>query len=389
MRLKYLAIGIMMLFCLNVFGQQEQTAPMTVQLQKTEVQVLEETVSQLQVENVKLNNELLEVKKTNVDNMDKIKEYSEQTHTDLSHWFSWLALLITFVSIACPVIVNLSYKKYYFDKQVNILQEDIKTIKDNLQSAKDDANSAKKSLSEITGLKEDIAAIKKDIDKSKKSAERSAKRAMTTKYFTQALYEKDKLKAVELYTKVIDIDANNETAYFNRANQKQQMGDNKGAIDDYTSALILNPNDIEAYCNRGISKSIMGDTQGAMDDYDKAKELDTKNVLIYNNRANIYLKNNQISEAVQEINIAIAIDNNNPDVLETRGEIHMANGDFSKAEEDFNLVIIKNKENKGAYEKRAECYRKMADKEKDPSIKACYSAMAATDEEKAKSLGDK
>ena len=63
MKLKYIAIGLMMLFCLNVFGQQQKTVPMMVQPQKTEAQVLEETVLQLQAENQAMEKQLKNLEK--------------------------------------------------------------------------------------------------------------------------------------------------------------------------------------------------------------------------------------------------------------------------------------------------------------------------------------
>ena len=63
MKLKYLAIGLMRLLCLNAFGQQKKTVPMMVQPQKTEVQVLEETVLQLQAENQAIQKQLESMKK--------------------------------------------------------------------------------------------------------------------------------------------------------------------------------------------------------------------------------------------------------------------------------------------------------------------------------------
>jgi tetratricopeptide (TPR) repeat protein len=61
--------------------------------------------------------------------------------------------------------------------------------------------------------------------------------------------------------------------YFNRAFDKANLEDDRGAIDDYSKAIELNPNDTMAYYNRGISKLILGQKDEGCVDLSKAGEL--------------------------------------------------------------------------------------------------------------------
>ena len=61
--------------------------------------------------------------------------------------------------------------------------------------------------------------------------------------------------------------------YFNSAYDKEENGNFNGAIADYTKAIELNPDDASAYNNRGILKEELGDLDGACSDWRKAANL--------------------------------------------------------------------------------------------------------------------
>ena len=373
MKAKQLITIFVILACLNVFGQQAKKESMLnkdtqqeiIQNLQSQIDSQQVIILQLQEENLAIKSDLQDLAKIISDYQYEIKYYSEKNHTEISHWFSWLALIVTFVSIACPVIVNLSYKKYYFDQQKQNLQKDIDNMKESLESAKNDATSAKNSLSKISELKNDfdaiknsIESVKKEIDDSKRDAEDAAKRAKLSEQvreqFTKAYYEKDQSKAIELYNHIIE----------------------------------LNPMHSYAYNNRGVFKMKAGDYFGALDDFNNAIKYDSKNWNAYNNRAYLYLKKGKIKDAFEDIKIAMDNDSENYHYYETRGEIYMAIEEYIKAESDFTQAIRINKKDKESYENRAKCYRKLAEKEQDTTKKADLITKAEADEEKAKSLGD-
>ena len=61
--------------------------------------------------------------------------------------------------------------------------------------------------------------------------------------------------------------------YFKSGFDKFEAKDYYGAIADYTKAIELDPNDRSAYKNRGITKEDLGDLNGACADWKKAARL--------------------------------------------------------------------------------------------------------------------
>ena len=95
-------------------------------------------------------------------------------------------------------------------------------------------------------------------------------------YFNKAV-DKDELKdyrgAIEDYTKAIELNSEYSNAYLGRGSSKPNLQDNTGAIEDYTKAIELDPNYSDAYYNRGLSKNSLNDKNGACLDWIKAEEL--------------------------------------------------------------------------------------------------------------------
>lgn len=63
-----------------------------------------------------------------------------------------------------------------------------------------------------------------------------------SEYFTQAISEEDKHKAIELYTKAIELNPNFSEAYNNRGILKEDSGDEVGAMMDFNMAIEKSPN---------------------------------------------------------------------------------------------------------------------------------------------------
>ena len=79
--------------------------------------------------------------------------------------------------------------------------------------------------------------------------------------------EEDKYKAIEYFTKAIELDSNLSEAYSSRAEKKQLLGDLKGAMLDYNIAIELDPKDFGVYINRGTLKYNQSNYRGAKLDY--------------------------------------------------------------------------------------------------------------------------
>ena len=66
--------------------------------------------------------------------------------------------------------------------------------------------------------------------------------------------------------------------------RKEKTGNMYDAIEEYSKAIEINPEDASAYYNRGNKKSDLKDYRGAIKDYSKAIEIDPENASAYYNR---------------------------------------------------------------------------------------------------------
>ena len=387
MKMRYTLAVLMLLFCLSFFGQQPKIVSIQGQPQKTSTQVStnqQESIKQLQAEN--------EAMKAQLDRMEKeVELYRGDVRTKVaeleasqSRWTTWICLFVTILTAGLGGILPLYISNRNDKRLKDSYEKMVGELKEKVSSVEADANSAKESLSEVTELKKDIEAIKKDIDKSKRNAERAARRAMASKLFAQAVSEKDPLKEMELYSRIIDIDPNIAEVYINRGILRKNMKDEEGALQDYNKAIELNPNDA-AYYNRGILKKDMNDKDGALQDYNKAIELNPNYAVAFNNRADLYLERDNLDKALADVNHSIDLGGGYVSFI-TKGEIYKAMEKYSDAIELFTQALSYNEKGKESFEYRAKCYRKLAEAELDEDKKKELIAKAEADEQKVESL---
>jgi regulator of sirC expression with transglutaminase-like and TPR domain len=108
-------------------------------------------------------------------------------------------------------------------------------------------------------------------------------------------------KAVNDYTKAIQIDKGQADIYFNRGLLYVKMKKYDLAVKDFDAAIKLKPRDADAYCNRGGVNNQLGKTDLAIRDYTEALKIRPKDA----------------------------------DTLYSRGVVHMSMGSKTKAIADF------------------------------------------------------
>jgi len=84
--------------------------------------------------------------------------------------------------------------------------------------------------------------------------------------------------------------------------------ENFKAIDDYTRAIELDPKDTKAYYNRGLAYSNLRQYQKAIDDYTRTIELDPKLAIAYYNRGTVYDELRQYQKAIDDYTRTIELD---------------------------------------------------------------------------------
>jgi tetratricopeptide (TPR) repeat protein len=80
-------------------------------------------------------------------------------------------------------------------------------------------------------------------------------------------------EALNAYDKVLELNPNDASAYYNRGLAYSNLGNYKLAILNYDRAIELNPKDADAYYNRGNAYSRLGNSSYAKEDWKIAAKL--------------------------------------------------------------------------------------------------------------------
>ena len=118
--------------------------------------------------------------------------------------------------------------------------------------------------------------------------------------------------------------AENAEFYFNRAFDKEDAGDLKGAISDWDKAIDLLPSYDTSYFNRGLVKDRLGDWSGAISDYSKAIQINNKNnqisrsSVIYEARAKAKYQSGNYDGSLRDFDKAIEINPNDGETFSSR-----------------------------------------------------------------------
>ena len=108
----------------------------------------------------------------------------------------------------------------------------------------------------------------------------AARKAEAEKFKTQGndyLAAKEAMKAVESYTKAIELDPENAVYYSNRAAAFSLQEDWSSAIEDGMAAISLNPRYAKGYSRLGAAYIGVGNMDKAAESYAKALELEPEN----------------------------------------------------------------------------------------------------------------
>jgi tetratricopeptide (TPR) repeat protein len=91
-------------------------------------------------------------------------------------------------------------------------------------------------------------------------------------------YQSEFWESIELFKKAINYDDKNPEAYYCLGNAYMNLKDYIRAIENYTKAIEIKQDYTDAYYNRGLVKSYMGERNFACEDFLKAESLGKKNI---------------------------------------------------------------------------------------------------------------
>ena len=146
-------------------------------------------------------------------------------------------------------------------------------------------------------------------------------------------------RAIEDYSKSIELKPDFDHVYFNRGNAYHSKGDYDHAIADFNKAVELKPDFAEAYTNRGLAYHSKGDYDPAVADHNKAIELNPIYAEAYFNLGGAYKSKGDYDRAIEAFNKATNLNPNFAGAYNHRGVVYLDKGDYDCAIADFTKAI--------------------------------------------------
>src|ERR1051326_4107372 len=121
---------------------------------------------------------------------------------------------------------------------------------------------------------------------------------------------RDYRRAIDCFSKAIEIDSASSSAFLNRAYCKNELMDYPSAIDDFTKALLVSQTwdeAFEAYYNRGLTEILLQDFRNAINDMNYAIKIYPEYSDAYYNRSIIKGKLGDFAGELKDISKAIEL----------------------------------------------------------------------------------
>jgi len=205
-----------------------------------------------------------------------------------------------------------------------------------------------------------IGNYDKAIDEYTKAIEINDKSAIVYSNRGLAYQEKKEYeKALLNFEKALMLNSTLEKVYYNRGNIYRDKEEFDKALFEYGQALKLNPDFVDSYIDRGITYGLMGKYDQALAEFNRALKIDKERAEIYNNRGIIYRQKKEYSLALSDYNSALKYKPDFAEAYNNRGFIYFLMEDYEKAISDYNEALRINPNLKEAYQNRDIAYRKM------------------------------
>ena len=183
------------------------------------------------------------------------------------------------------------------------------------------------------------------------------------------LNDKDYKKAIEFYTRVIEIDPQYEYAYLRRGLCKGAMGDFHGQIKDYSEA-INQTDKLDYYISRALIKFKINDYDGVITDCSYVIEKSPKDYHVYGYRGRAYISKNMLKEALRDLDYAIELFESisitydyvppfSHGIYRDRAYVHLQSRRLLDSLKDFLTIVEKAPNHPLAYRLSAHIYKKL------------------------------
>jgi len=135
------------------------------------------------------------------------------------------------------------------------------------------------------------------------------------KYLSEGEYD----KAMESFSKAIEIYSKFSAAYSGRGIAYMEKGDYSKAMSDFDKAIKIDPEVAVFYQNRGKLYTVMEDYQKAIGDYTKAINIDPANIESYNSRGDSFRKTGKYQDSIEDYTKVISMDGSYVQAYNNRG----------------------------------------------------------------------
>ncbi len=256
-------------------------------------------------------------------------------------------------------------KKYYLKARIKADPDEAAKAIDKLR--KDDGrtrelNDAKKrgdeALKEIERLKSGLDAAGNARAK-QLAFVKQADVLLATDWFYKGLAYYDSKKhdrAIEAFSKAIELDPSYAYAYSNRGNEHVRRGRHDKAIEDFNKAISLKPDDAYAYRNRGNAHGMKGSFDRAIEDFGKAISLKPDYAEAYSNRGYAHGMKGSFDRAIEDFGKAISLRPDYAEAYFSRGTAYGMKGRMDMAIEDYNWAVSLRPDYAEAYYNRGFAY---------------------------------
>jgi len=156
---------------------------------------------------------------------------------------------------------------------------------------------------------------------------------------TTFLQLKDYKKAIENFTKSINLNPKYPESFNNRGIAYAEIQNYRLAIKDYNDAINLNKNYFSPYINKGIALKNSQKFNQAIDCFKICIKINPKDPGIYNNLGNLYVKLKKNDEAYLAFEKAIILKNNFAQAYSNRGDLNFSLKKYDLALNDYSNAL--------------------------------------------------
>ena len=156
---------------------------------------------------------------------------------------------------------------------------------------------------------------------------------------TTFLQLKDYKKAIENFTKSINLNPKYPESFNNRGIAYAEIQNYRLAIKDYNDAINLNKNYFSPYINKGIALKNSQKFNQAIDCFKICIKINPKDPGVYNNLGNLYVKLKKNDEAYLAFEKAIILKNDFAQAYSNRGDLNFSLKKYDLALNDYSNAL--------------------------------------------------